>query len=548
MASNSFSGSFSQLYKSNASSARKGEDEQQNKKKALEIEARNIILEKMVDDELEGLTRKEVEERKLSNRQRAINLLQKKLKVNDTFTAILAISGLIIALAEYEIYYSGDGSRERISKSIYLAMGKDRTESDWLALPSIPRRNISTPLTQTLRTVVSVSTLILMIPICLHMIINYRIATLTGKCKVGENVLKTKYFKIFLLEVLLNSIHSPPFIDYTFTVEQIGYYMTYSLDLILSNLMLVRIYLALRLFALYTKWKSPLSMKYCEIEGCEASTVFAVKASLKESPYLSLLIAFIMSAVILGIAVKNFEAPLNEMLLSGGFDFTLWNGVWLIVITMTTVGFGDYYARSHIGRLCSVLSIFWGIFLTSMMVVTLTNSMSLDPKETRAFNILYRLKARKNLKDKATFIVTHVIRAKALARDFERRKEGLDTDNEADAKKIQELERVYELERAEIFSKLDILKAAYHEAELNLRSAEEDPVEEIRKLSLAIERDFNLMRNYFIAIKEIEANLLAVQKSHEVIEKIIQQCKAYNGLFNKEILEYKGGLFELDKK
>lgn len=56
------------------------------------------------------------------------------------------------------------------------------------------------------------------------------------------------------------------------------------------------------------------------------------------------------------------------------------------------------------------------------------------------------------------------------------------------------------------------------------------------------------MRKFFLAIKEIEANLQSIQKSHEIIDKMIEQCKAYNELFDKEIMQYKGGIFEVDKK
>ena len=41
---------------------------------------------------------------------------------------------------------------------------------------------------------------------------------------------------------------------------------------------------------------------------------------------------------------------------------------------MTTVGFGDYYPNTHLGRFVIILASFWGVFLVSMTVVTLTNS------------------------------------------------------------------------------------------------------------------------------------------------------------------------------
>lgn len=509
-----------------------------SKKDMLKAEAIEAVFANMKKDG------KDATEKKITHKQQAINKLRRSIKINDTFAAILALSGMVIALLEYEIYHEGDGSMVRPPREIYQKLLASNP-----TLPAFSQyvrlaRNISTPLTTTLRFVVTLSTGVLLVPLFFHMLLNYRLAIFLGKVQIGTNILKTSFFRTFILEVLINLIHCPPFFDSTFTFQQIDFYVTYSTDLILSNLMILRIYLALRLFAHYTKWLSDLSMKYCEMEGCEANTAFALKSILKESPYLALFMAFLGSAVLLGVPLKNFEASLNENIDVNSQDFSkLWNAIWLIVITMTTVGFGDFFARTHIARFVSVISIFWGIFLTSMMVVTLTNSMTLDAKESRAFNILYRLKVRENLRDKATFIVTLIIRAKGIYNDFDRRRTG----GKFTEKEIKEFEEKYEEERAELYSRLDIAKGLFLEAESNLKSADDDPVEEIRKLSLSIEHDFNEMRNFFIAIKEIEANLISIHRSHQVIEKMISECQTYNNLFSTEILQFKGGIFDIDK-
>jgi len=41
---------------------------------------------------------------------------------------------------------------------------------------------------------------------------------------------------------------------------------------------------------------------------------------------------------------------------------------------MTTVGFGDYYPRTYIGRFVIVLACFIGIFIVSLTMVTLNAS------------------------------------------------------------------------------------------------------------------------------------------------------------------------------
>ena len=52
--------------------------------------------------------------------------------------------------------------------------------------------------------------------------------------------------------------------------------------------------------------------------------------------------------------------------------------MWCIVITMTTVGFGDFYPSTHLGRMIGVMAALWGTFLVSLMVVALTNMAEFD--------------------------------------------------------------------------------------------------------------------------------------------------------------------------
>ena len=42
---------------------------------------------------------------------------------------------------------------------------------------------------------------------------------------------------------------------------------------------------------------------------------------------------------------------------------------------MTTVGYGDYFPRTLLGRFFDVIIAIWGTFIVSMMVVVLTNTL-----------------------------------------------------------------------------------------------------------------------------------------------------------------------------
>lgn len=65
---------------------------------------------------------------------------------------------------------------------------------------------------------------------------------------------------------------------------------------------------------------------------------------------------------------------------------------------MTTVGYGDFYPRTLIGRTIDVLLVVWGTFVVSLMVVVLTNTLNMDQSEKRALIVLNRLEAKRSLK------------------------------------------------------------------------------------------------------------------------------------------------------
>ena len=65
--------------------------------------------------------------------------------------------------------------------------------------------------------------------------------------------------------------------------------------------------------------------------------------------------------------------------------------MWLTIITMTTVGYGDLYPRTIFGRVIDVILVVWGTFIVSLMVVVLTNTLNMDQSEKRALIVLNRL-------------------------------------------------------------------------------------------------------------------------------------------------------------
>ena len=65
--------------------------------------------------------------------------------------------------------------------------------------------------------------------------------------------------------------------------------------------------------------------------------------------------------------------------------------MWNVIITMTTVGYGDYSAISNAGKFIAIMISLWGVFFVNLFVVALTNYFSMKMSEERSYILLTRL-------------------------------------------------------------------------------------------------------------------------------------------------------------
>ena len=74
--------------------------------------------------------------------------------------------------------------------------------------------------------------------------------------------------------------------------------------------------------------------------------------------------------------------PLDDE--TGDFQWRYyWNACWCTFISMTTVGYGDFYPVTTLGKAAVVANCFWGNFLVSLIVVTLATYVEFSPQEAR---------------------------------------------------------------------------------------------------------------------------------------------------------------------
>ena len=148
--------------------------------------------------------------------------------------------------------------------------------------------------------------------------------------------------------------------------------------------------------------------------------MFVLKCQLKKNPYRFLFTMYIATIFFMSYVTRVFErayyntdpiiTATND--LSDYFqDFSNFlNVLWLTTVTMATVGFGDYFCKSHLGRFMSTIVAFQGILLISLLLVSLDRTTKLNEFQAISYEFINKLQARELIRHHSAIVVADVLR------------------------------------------------------------------------------------------------------------------------------------------
>ncbi len=134
--------------------------------------------------------------------------------------------------------------------------------------------------------------------------------------------------------------------------------------------------------------------------GAKCDTVFILKCLLKQSPFKYVSGSFVMGIFICGWIFMITESPLDRIQ-SNYVPHTFINSCWASICTMTTVGYGDIFPRTILGRLTGLSCAIYGTGIVSLLLVTFTSFLQMDSPQAAAFTVIKRLKIRDLIKENA---------------------------------------------------------------------------------------------------------------------------------------------------
>ena len=234
-------------------------------------------------------------------------------------------------------------------------------------------------------------TLAFNIELIILIIIRYQYLLKIHKISLGsiaeyDTIYSIGLFPYLIFEIAINILFIPPFIDNSYTIDgsllvdynytyfinplnlknknmsdliskRTDIQLTYNVASIISFFMMFRIYHIFRLFLSFSYWQTPRANTICNWMNTRATKSFALKAYLKNYPYICLIIGILFLMIISGLATQLFEYYNGVLMRSMGdndyntnytfvstmLNFSnVYNSLWLMLMTMTTVGFDGF--------------------------------------------------------------------------------------------------------------------------------------------------------------------------------------------------------------
>ena len=121
-------------------------------------------------------------------------------------------------------------------------------------------------------------------------------------------------------------------------------------------------------------YRTAQAERICELYNAEPDFNFCARCLFKDYPFAFVTVVSLVSVLLFTFMFRVAEGTISENSARKSYS----NMLWMTIITVTTVGYGDYSPQTPIGRIIAVIVVSWGVLIVSVMVVVLTNAFAMD--------------------------------------------------------------------------------------------------------------------------------------------------------------------------
>ena len=256
-----------------------------------------------------------------------------------------------------------------------------------------------TPYNRGAKLATTILTLLMLPLLCFDYHLEYKLQQLQGHLLPQQTIWETNLPPWLALEAALLALHAPVgCYGLWSTINIAGVPVLYDADSLLSALMFWRLkavcsYLMSKLSGFHSDRALLIA---CSID-VRMSPETSLRYLMRRFPVTITACMYVFLAVLLTYwmrvaerSICRADPPVGAGMCSGQLKDleSVYNSAWLILITSLTVGYGDLWPSSHLGRFVAIIAAILGICVVALLVNAVAGYSKLDEAEDRACELL----------------------------------------------------------------------------------------------------------------------------------------------------------------
>ena len=329
------------------------------------------------------------------------------IKICDFILGFLSFFSVLFSLIDVEIYL--DKSKEYIHEVM-----KQKGINEYEIYNEINKRKISS-IENNLRIINIIICIALMTVLIIKYNIKIKLLILDGMLSKYDNFFSSGLVCKFLFELVINSIFYPPNVNSITYGTRMNVVYVYGLNNILLVFNLLKIYNCIKVVLYFSRFHLKISQTICKSHNVQSGLFFVIKSELNRNPVLFLSILLLVLICIFSIISRGFENLAIDKIhglngVKGINDLQNYiNNFWLILTTVTKIGFGDEYPRTDLGRLFIFLIFLIGMLSLGYCTASLSGYIEFIPVEKRAYLKLKKIFDPENNEHKAANLIKTIL-------------------------------------------------------------------------------------------------------------------------------------------
>jgi len=198
-----------------------------------------------------------------------------------------------------------------------------------------------------------------------------------------KNFFQTSLYKYCLIEFIFAILHPNILFKNKYYTTSKKYNLkriTYNVNDLFTLIQWIRLIYIITNSAIFTNFYSSRADRICKMMSRRLDLLFAFRALFIRHTASVLIFVFLVSCSALSFMLKVISEPLDYTSAKASFN-NYGNCFWYVLITMTTVGYGDMYPQTTLQRIICCIIAFAGILVIALLVSFFQERLNLTDQE-----------------------------------------------------------------------------------------------------------------------------------------------------------------------